>query len=355
MIIGFSQSTTPRSRKGSMKINEKQYEKYLTVRGLGPKSIKTYIARYKILGKWLRNNGLELSKRSVEDFLYELKQKGYSSAGVNSYLEAIKHLDSCHKSYGYDSGFTEDLKSLPKKRFSGTPLSLEESDALINTHMEYKKRNGASCDSLDLTYRTVIWFQLVTGCRPDEATSLTVNQLDIDNGRALLVDTKNHENRFLFFDGPIKVNLRQLTTRKKPDDLVFMNSKGKKIHSGEFGHDLKKRAIQAGIKKHVNPHLLRHTYATLYYNRTHDIAMTAKLLGHKDMQVTYETYVFFDTEGIRQGASLHPLIAPYISIEKALKNYKKAIDQLGIDLDHRLEYQTSITENELTIKIKTKA
>ena len=79
------------------------------------------------------------------------------------------------------------------------------------------------------------------------------------------------------------------------------------MHSGDFGNNLKQRAIKAGITKHVNPHLLRHTYATIYYNYTHDIAMVATILGHKDIQTTYDTYVHLDTEGIQRATNRTPV------------------------------------------------
>lgn len=354
---GFShppQATSSDFPKGSMLITEQDYEKYLTIsKGLSKKSIKTYLTRFRLVKKWLEDIDLELTKRNVEEFLYQKKEKGYTNAAINSYIQALNHIAGCYKSHGYDGSFTEDIKTLPKKRFSGIPLSVEEVNRLLKTGLTYKNRNGVDCSNLDDKYLTLTEFMAFTACRYDEAASLKVSQLDIDGGRAMLVDTKNKENRFIFFDGPVKEHLRKLIEKKDSEELVFTNSKNGKMHSGDFGNNLKQRARKAGITKKINPHLLRHTYATTYYNYTHDIAMVAKILGHRDVQTTYETYVHFDTEGIQQATNRHPLMSQYIPPREVLRNVKSAIDNLRIDDDKRLRYDVFISDEELTIRIKT--
>lgn len=354
---GFSHSpplTSGSFRKGSVLITEQDYIKYLTIsQGLAKKSIKTYLTRFRLVKEWHLEKNLELTKRTIEEFLYEKKEKGYTNAAINSYIQALNHIAGCYKSHGYDGTFMEDIKALPKKRFSGNPLSLDEVNILLRTKLTYKNRNGVDCSNLDFKYLSLTEFIAFTGCRPDEAYSIKVGQLDIDNGRAMLVDTKNKDTRFIFFDRPVKDHLKELVKGKNPEELVFTNSKNGKMHSGDFGNNLKARAKKAGITKKINPHLLRHTYATLYYNYTHDIAMVAKILGHRDVQTTYETYVHFDTESIQQATNRHPLMSQYIPTKQVLQNYKRAIDNLRINDDKRLKYEIFISDKDLTIRIKT--
>jgi integrase/recombinase XerD len=98
---------------------------------------------------------------------------------------------------------------------------------------------------------------------------------------------------------------------------VFTNSKNAKIHSGDFGNNLRSRAKKAGITKNVYPQLVRYTHATLMYNQTHDIAMLATLLGHKDIRVTNDTHVYLSTQGIQQASDRNPLTSQYIPINEA--------------------------------------
>lgn len=336
-----------------MLITEEEYQKHLTIsKGLSPKSIKTYLTRFRAFANWLKNNNLDLSRQSVETFLFEKKNQGSSSSNINCYIQAINHIVDCYKFYDYAINITEKIKGLPKKKPKINPLSLNELNQLLNTHITYTK-NKEYFEKIDFKYLSFTEFLAFTACRFDEAASLTVGQLDLDNKRALLNDTKNGESRFLFINGPIVEHLDELIKNKKPDDLVFTNRRGGKMHSGDFGKNLEKRAKLAGITKHVNPHLLRHSYATTYYNYTHDIAMVAQILGHKDIQTTYETYVHFDTEGIQMATNRHPLISQYIPIQDALQNIKKAIENLRISEDKRFRYEINIKNGELKLSIKT--
>lgn len=354
---GFSHSpplTSGSFRKGSVPITEQDFIKYLTIsQGLAKKSIKTYLTRFRLIKKWLEENSLEITKRNIEDFLYFKKEKGYTNSAINTYVQTINHIIGCCKSNDVALNITEKIKGLPKKRPTVIPLSLEELTKLMNTPLTYKNRNGVDCSNLDFKYLTLTEFIIFTACRYEEAASLTVGQLEIDNGRALLLETKNKENRYLFFNGPIKEHLRKLVKEKGPNDLVFTNSKEGKMHSGDFGNNLRARAKKAGITKRVYPHLLRHTNATLYYNYTHDIAMVATILGHKDIQTTYDTYVHLDTEGIQQATNRHPLVSPYIPPKEKLQNIKKVIDTLRISEDKTLQCNVSITDSKLSIVIKT--
>lgn len=353
---GFSQKLQATSRcfpKGSMLITEQDFEKYLTInKGLAKKSIKTYLQRFRIFKRWLIANNLELSKKSVQDFLYQRTEQKNTNSTINTYIQAINHIIDCYKFNDYKVNVTEKIKGLPKTETLIIPLSIEKSRNLLNTHLTYKNRNGVDCSNLDFKYLTLTEFIVFTACRYNEAASLTVKQLDIDQKRALLTDTKNKESRFVFFNGPVVDHLSLLIKGKKPDDLVFTNSKEGKMHSGDFGNNLKRRAREAGITKHVNPHLLRHTYATIYYNYTHDIAMVATILGHKDIQTTYDTYVHLDTEGIQRATNRHPLMSQYTPTKEALQNYRVAIDNLRIADDNRFQYSVSFTGNGLEISIK---
>jgi integrase len=338
-FLQFADSPTSYSRKGSMLISEKDYEKYLTIsKGLAKKSIRTYLIRFRILNRWLEQNDAVLSKSTVENFLYLKKtDENLSNAALNTYIQALKHIEECFKYHELPADFIDGLKGLPKTRANIIPLSKDEIKRLLETRLTYKNRNGVDCSNLDLNYLTITKFFAITACRFEEAASLKVGNLDIDNGRATLLETKNKENRFIFFNGPIKDELRKLIAGKKSEDLVFTNSKGKHIFAGDFNDNLKLRAKNAGITKKVHVHLLRHSYATQFYTYTHDIAMTATILGHKDIQTTYDTYVHLDTETIQRATDRHPLLSQYIPVKEVLNNIKSTLEGLKISDDKRLE------------------
>ncbi len=338
-----------------MQIKEQDFIQYLTIKKrLSSSSVRTYTGRLVIIQKWLSKNNTELTKQSVEDFLYEKKDKEkLSNATVNTYIQTLTHIEGFSKDRGLPVGFMEGTESLPKTHPEITPLTPEETERLLNTHLEYKNRNRVSCSDLDKRYLVLTEFLALTGCRFGEATSLKVKRLDIENERAFMVNTKNKHNRFVFFKGLIKQRLYELIQEKNDEDLVFTNSKSQSFHPGDFNNDLQLRAKKAGITKRVHAHLLRHSYATELYKATHDLATVATILGHEDIKTT-KIYVHLDTVYLQKSIQRHPLLRKYIEPIEILKDIKTAIDGFKIDDDRRFSYNVTMTNNGLEVKIATK-
>lgn len=339
-----------------MKVSIEDFKKYLTInRGLAPKSISTYLIRFKKIDERLTSKNQELSKAFVSDFLYELKEvKKLSNPAINTYIQTLKHIEGCYQFHDIEIKFMTGINNLPKVRTNKIPLSKEEVFKLLKTKLSYMNRNGVDCSDLDNKFLTLTEFLVYTGARFDEAASLKIGELDIDNGRATLLNTKNKDNRFVFFKGPIKEHLRKLTEGKSPDELVFSNSKGGHMHDGDFNNNLRLRAKKAGITKHVHAHLLRHTNATLLYNSTKDITLVAKVLGHHDVQTTYDTYVHLDTEEIQRGTDKNPLLSKFISPDEILENVQLAIAKFKLNEDKRFLFHMDIDNGELQINVKIK-
>jgi site-specific recombinase XerD len=59
---------------------------------------------------------------------------------------------------------------------------------------------------------------------------------------------------------------------------------------------VKDYAKLADIKKCITPHKLRSTFGTNIYQKTRDIFLTAKLLGHTDVRATTKYYVALDED-----------------------------------------------------------
>jgi len=339
-----------------MKVSTEDFRKYLTIsQGLAKKSVDTYCIRFKLIDQWLSKSNLDLTRKSVEDFLYEKKIVGkLGNSAINTYIQTLKHIEGCYKYHDIVADFMTGISNMPKTHPNIVPLSKDEVEQLLSMPLTYKNRNGVDCSDLDTVYLTLTEFLTYTGARFEEGATLRVGELDIDNGRATLLQTKNRDNRYVFFRGPIKDHLKELIKGKTPDSLVFTNSLGKRIYPTDYNENLKVRAKKAGITKKIHAHLLRHTYATLLYNTTKDITLVAKVLGHRDVQTTFDTYVHLDTEGIQRGTDKHPLVSDFISPQEVLQNVRRAIENYRLNEDDRFIYKLLPKSGGLQVKIKIK-
>lgn len=323
-----------------MEVEEKDFVQYLTIKKkLAPKTVETYTIRLRVIKRWLSENSSELNNHSIETFLFQLKEQGLSNAALNTYIQTLNHLDGFCRDRGLSAGFVEGIKTLPKIRPEIIILSVEEIKRLINTPLEYKNRNGVDCSDLDKKYRTLTHFLALTGCRFEEAASLKVKRLDISNGIATLVNTKNKDNRYVYFNGSIKDDLYYLTKDKNPEDLVFTNSRGQHVNAGDFNNDLRLRAKKSGITKRVHAHLLRHSLATQLLLSGVDITMVATLLGHRDVQTTFENYVHLADETIKEAAMKHPMMRENVDPQEIIKSVKETLDNLHLETDNRFNFK----------------
>lgn len=108
---------------------------------------------------------------------------------------------------------------------------------------------------------------------------------------------KNHEVY-------IKEDLaREIHRTFKPKVYLFENERGRKIHRSNFAKQLEDYAEAAGLKEHVHPHKLRHTYAMArIYGKNaknggrsdvtaKDVQDVAIYLSHSDVSTTYKYYL----------------------------------------------------------------
>lgn len=85
----------------------------------------------------------------------------------------------------------------------------------------------------------------------------------------------------------------ELNPKHKENDYVFITENGGKIKSRQnVNRTLEHIMSRAGCSlDKLTPHELRHTFGSLLIKKGVDIKVVSKLLGHKDISVTYNIYI----------------------------------------------------------------
>ena len=336
-----------------MRVNEEDFKSFLSIKqSLAPSTVRFCGIRIKVINKWFADK--ELTKENVEKFFLDLQAQGRKNNALNTYYFVFRQLREYFKDRGLAADFFDGFKSFKKTKADIIILTPDEIEKIYNTPLTYGNQHGKSCAFLDFRYRALTMFLAFTGCRISEALDLQIKRLDINAGKATFIETKTNSNRTVYFSEPLTSKLKVLIDGRKPDDLVFRNTKETRVQVTDFNIDLRKRAQAAGIIKRVHPHIFRHSFATQLLMSGVDVTMVASILGHKDIQTTFENYVHLADQTLQKATMRHPLIRKNINPNEIIKTVKEAVENFHLEDDPRFVYEIVEGNNKLSFNIGVK-
>lgn len=134
-------------------------------------------------------------------------------------------------------------------------------------------------------------FELLTGCRPGEATGITVAKVDVRGARVTLPDTKNRLTH-------------ELLLSKQALAIVRKHAKGKLPAQPLFGVDSAPKTLAAINKAAgvvgISPHKLRHTFASIAAQLV-PVYTLKRLLNHLSSNDVTGGYVNVSDAQLRAG------------------------------------------------------
>ena len=151
----------------------------------------------------------------------------------------------------------------------------------------------------DLRNATAILLMYKCGLRVGTIGKMKESHIDFDN-KLLRLDgevMKNHKGLILPLNDQliyllsvlIKHNALIRSEYKQVNENLFITMKGKHVNSSITTNLIQKQlreyAKRYGIKN-INPHALRRGFATKLYNKSNDLLLVSKALGHTDLSVT---------------------------------------------------------------------
>ena len=171
------------------------------------------------------------------------------------------------------------LKKLPKTLTKEEVLKLL-SQPNKNTHKGLRDR----C-IMQLMYRA--------GLRESEVINLGPRDIEWKEGvlrvwkKKGAKDRKSYiRERTLYLDERTLDLLRLWDKRRPKCGYFFSTPKYGKLSDREIREIVSRYAYKAGIEKHVNPNMLRHTFAIELLQEGYSIREVQKLLGHTDLSTT---------------------------------------------------------------------
>ncbi|MDX4059215.1 tyrosine-type recombinase/integrase [Aliarcobacter skirrowii] len=280
-------------------------------RNIGLNGINTYFNPLLKLYKYTINLGLasmkEIDEELLSDFLATETSSLSDATKKNHRIALLSFFSYIDKQNENEDGssylFKIELKNwggLSGK--SGTKLpsfmNKDEIDRFLDAieKFEFSENTG-------YRNRLIIKIIIHTGVRVSEVLNLKIKDIFNENDVYMLqIRGKGNKPRVVMIKKHIiEYDLKNwLDTRISDTDLLVCNQKGDRLTQAYVSRIVENILISAGIRKEKNgAHMLRHSFATLLYQKHHDLILVQEALGHSDIN-TSRIYTHFDKERLRK-------------------------------------------------------
>lgn len=151
--------------------------------------------------------------------------------------------------------------------------------------------------------RLIIKIILYTGIRVSEAININLKDFNKD-GDAYIIQVRGKGNKPRVVMIKEKVILKDLkewfSIKCCENNLLICNQKGKTLSQAYISSIVEKILLSVGLRKEKNgAHMLRHTFATLLYQKSKDLILIQESLGHADIN-TSRIYTHFDKDKLEK-------------------------------------------------------
>lgn len=236
----------------------------------------------------------DLTLPAITELKKRILIRGAKECRVNSILFPLrKFLTYCNEVYQLQTINPKDIKpmKIPKREVSY--LKKEEVEQFVS---------GMNTSTLPgLRMRTLVELLLSTAMRISEA--LSISHEDIDwTGKEVVIIGKGNKQRTVFLNDRAISWLQMYLLRRKDNlpALFVTFGKPKRLEAYDLSKQFKHYAENAGLKKKVTPHILRHTAATLMSHQGADIRIIQQILGHSDIETTARYYLGTDKASLKE-------------------------------------------------------
>jgi integrase/recombinase XerD len=248
-------------------------EQDLAIKNLAPATRIEYLRCCQKFVRYHMRSPREMGGSEIKEFLGQLVREGAGPETLKMHVAGVKFL----------YGVTLDRKSVAEK-IPWPKVPHKQPDILSLSEVE--RLLAASAASL--VPAMVSMTAYAGGLRIGEACRLRPE--DIDSTRMLIHVRlgKGNKDRFVMLSDQLLQVLRAYWSKVRPQGgwLFPGRKKGEPLSRSAVGKALEVAAKKAGIRKHITPHLLRHSFATHLLEAGTDIRVIQVLLGHGSIRTT---------------------------------------------------------------------
>ena len=294
----------------SKKMEEKMvrsYVRYLKLqRNMSANTLDAYQRDLLKLLDFLKSEGkdvLDVELADLQTFAAGLHDVGIGPRSQCRILSGVRSFFQFLQLDGYrDDDPSELLESPVLGEHLPEVLSTEEVDAL-EASIDLSKPEGHR-------NRAIIEVLFSCGLRVSELVNLKLSNLYLEEQYVRVMGKGSKERLVPISERAIReldfwfADRNLLNIKTGEEDYVFLNRRGAHLTRTMILIMIKRQAEEAGIRKTISPHTLRHSFATALLEGGADLRAIQALLGHESIGTT-EIYTHIDMTTLREEILQH--------------------------------------------------
>lgn len=270
----------------------------LKARDIAPGTLRAYASDLRAFVDWAAEEGLDVADvtpRDVAAYMAHLKGLGLKSGTSRRKLAAVRALYRSQRLRRLVKRNPAKVVRGPRKeRRLPRVLRVDEVTMLLESIPTVKPKDRRDRAMFEVVYSCGLRCMEVVGLQLDDV-QLAEAQIRVE-GKAGPYGGGLSGVRFVPIGEPAQAALRRYLEEARPAILayagpaaptnaVFVSKTGRPLDTGDIRRRVKHWATLAGIPD-VNPHALRHSYATHLLDGGCDLLTIQRLLGHVDISIT---------------------------------------------------------------------
>jgi len=267
----------------------------------------------------------------IEKFKDWMRSKRYSDSTIGTYTDALKTFLKYFHTKAINEISNDDVIEFNNKYILANKLSASFQNQVVNgiklffrtiqnvtidVDIIHRPKNSLLLpkviseaevaqiiNALDnIKHKCMMSLIYSAGLRRSELLCMRINDIDKDRMLVHINQAKGKKDRIAPLSETILKLLDIYYKEYNPRDFLFEGQAGNQYSERSLALVLKKGCDLAGIKKSVNLHMLRHSYATHLLENGTDLRYIQELLGHKSSKTT-EIYTHVSRRAISKISS----------------------------------------------------
>ncbi len=280
----------------------KKYSRYMKLaKNFSENTLKAYTDDLQKLSDFAASENIPLTEvrlENLQNFAAQLIDLGISPRSLGRILSGVRAFYKFLLVDGYIADDPTELLEWPKiGEHLPDVLSVKEVDMLE--------------DAVDLTKwegqrnRAIIEVLFSCGLRVSELVNMQISNI-YKKEKFIRITGKGDKERLVpISDSALKeldywfVDRNHMKIKPGEEDYVFLNRRGARLTRAMIFTIVKRLAAEAGIRKSISPHTLRHSFATSLLEGGANLRAIQEMLGHESIGTT-QIYTHIDMHTLRE-------------------------------------------------------